>query len=99
MLSVHRRNKKTIKPVIYRYTVYTPQEQMKQILFDDDETRINTIRKIFSLDKYGKIKSNSKIITEKLKENINKMSGIVLDLDSLIKKQDEKEAQKENINR
>ena len=89
----------TKKPVIYRYTVYTPQEQMKQILFDDDETRINTIRKIFNLDKYGKIKSNSKIITEKLKENINKMSGIVLDLDSLIKKQDEKEAQKENINR
>ena len=89
----------TKKPVIYRYTVYTPQEQMKQILFDDDETRINTIRKIFSLDKYGKIKSNSKIITETLKENINKMSGIVLDLDSLIKKQEEKETQKENTNK
>ncbi len=89
----------TKKPVIYRYTVYTPQEQMKQILFDDDETRINTIRKIFNLDKYGKIKSNSKIITEKLKENINKMSGIVLDLDSLVKKQEEKETQKENINK
>ena len=89
----------TKKPVIYRYTVYTPQEQMKQILFDDDETRINTIRKIFNLDKYGKIKSNSKIITEKLKENINKMSGIVLDLDSLIKKQEEKETQKENTNK
>ena len=89
----------TKKPVIYRYTVYTPQEQMKQILFDDDEIRINTIRKIFNLDKYGKIKSNSKIIIEKLKENITKMSGIVLDLDSLIKKQEEKEAQKENINK
>lgn len=88
----------TKKPVIYRYTVYTPQEQMKQILFDDDETRINTIRKIFSLDKYGKIRSNSKIITEKLRENINKMSGIVMDLDLLIKKQDEKELQKEDIN-
>src|SRR3989344_4588844 len=88
----------TKKPVIYRYTVYTPQEQMKQILFDDDETRINTIRKIFSLDKYGKIKSNSRIITEKLKENINKMSGVVIDLDSLIKKQEEKELQKEKIN-
>ena len=88
----------TKKPVIYRYTVYTPQEQMKQILFDDDETRINTIRKIFSLDKYGKIKTNSRIITEKLKENINKMSGVVIDLDSLIKKQEEKELQKEKIN-
>src|SRR3989344_1577071 len=75
----------TKKPVIYRYTVYTPQEQMKQILFDDDETRINTIRKIFNLDKYGKIKSNSKIITEKLKAEISEFKGNITNKENEIK--------------
>ena len=71
----------TKNPIIYRYTVYTPQEQMKQILLDNDETRISSIRKIFSLDKYGRIKENSKIIIDKLKENITRMNGIIIDLD------------------
>src|SRR3989344_8679198 len=87
----------TKNPIIYRYTVYTPQEQMKQILLDDNETRINSIRKIFNLDKYGRIKENSKIIIDKLKENITRMNGIIIDLDTIIKKEKEKYVYREEI--
>lgn len=87
----------TKNPIIYRYTVYTPQEQMKQILLDDNETRINSIRKIFNLDKYGRIKDNSKIIIDKLKERVNAMSGAIIDLEIIIQREKEKVAYKEEI--
>jgi len=42
------------KSLIYRYTVYTPQEQIKEIILTDTETRINILRKVFGIDKYKK---------------------------------------------
>jgi len=55
------------KSLIYRYTVYTPQEEMKQILVEDKDTRLNTLRKIFGIDKYKAIKENSVIFIRELK--------------------------------
>ncbi|MDO8459925.1 MAG: AAA family ATPase [Nanoarchaeota archaeon] len=49
---------------LYRYTVYTPQEQMKQIILEDIETRMNILRHIFGVDKYKTIQENlSQLIT------------------------------------
>src|SRR3972149_7386874 len=48
------------KPV-FRYTVYTPQEQMKQILLSSD--RLEVLRKLFNIDKYGQIKNNLRLLT------------------------------------
>ena len=47
----------TKNPIMYRYTVYTPQEQMKQIILEDAETRLNIIRNIFGMDKYKRMES------------------------------------------
>ena len=41
--------------LLYKFTVYTPQEEMKQIILEDSETRINTLRHVFGIDKYKKI--------------------------------------------
>ena len=46
------------KDLIYRYTIYTAQEQMKHILFDEQE-RLSTLRRVFQIDKYEIIKNNS----------------------------------------
>ncbi len=46
------------KNYIFRYTVYTPQEEMKFILQEDPETRLDTVRKIFNLDRYRNIREN-----------------------------------------
>ncbi|MGV8151212.1 MAG: AAA family ATPase [Candidatus Woesearchaeota archaeon] len=45
--------------LIYRYTVYTPQEEMKNILFESREERLDILRKIFNIDKYKRIRENA----------------------------------------
>ena len=55
------------KSLIYRFTVYTPQEQMKQILFENREERLNTLRKLFGIDRYKTIRDNASIVLSYLK--------------------------------
>ena len=50
------------KDLVYRYTVYTPQEQMKEILTSDVESRLDTLRRVFGIDKYKRIRENTLII-------------------------------------
>lgn len=54
--------------LLYRYTVYSPQEEMKQIILEDPETRLNVLRHIFGIEKYKKIRENLQILTARLRE-------------------------------
>ena len=83
----------TKKSLIYRYTVYTPQEEMKSILLNDDKYRIDTLRKIFNIDKYKRIKDNSKVISYYLRERIKERETLILDLEDL--KNDKKKYEEE----
>ena len=69
------------KDLIYRYTVYTPQEAMRQILYDDKDTRLETLRKVFNIDRYKRAKDNSKIITSSLREKKKHLEGFIIDFD------------------
>ena len=60
----------TKKSLIYRYTVYTPQEEMKLILLGKKEDRLETLRKVFNIDKYKRIQENSKILSSELRLRI-----------------------------
>ncbi|MGV8130733.1 MAG: hypothetical protein ACP5N7_01360, partial [Candidatus Pacearchaeota archaeon] len=44
--------------LVYRYTVYTPQESMKEIIREDIETRLDVLRHVFGIDKYKRIQEN-----------------------------------------
>ena len=68
------------KDLIYRYTVYTPQESMRQILYDSNEARLDTLRKVFNFDKYRRIKDNSKILVNEIRENKKQIEGFIMDL-------------------
>ena len=59
------------KDLIYRYTVYTPQEEMKSILFEDSESRLNKLRKLFDLDKYVTVRENALEYTREIKRKID----------------------------
>src|SRR4030043_460583 len=61
--------------ILYKFTVYTPQEEMKQIILEDPETRINTLRHVFGIDKYKRMLENVSIITIKLREERNKFQS------------------------
>ena len=69
------------KDLIYRYTVYTPQEEMKRILIEDKDARLNTLRKVFNIDKYKKIKENSSIFIRGVKEKKKEFEGFISDLE------------------
>ncbi len=69
------------KGLIYRYTVYTPQEDMKKILFEDQEARLNTLRKVFDVDKYRRIRENSKIYIQEIRGKIREIEGFISGLD------------------
>ncbi|MFH0867943.1 MAG: AAA family ATPase [Candidatus Woesearchaeota archaeon] len=69
------------KDLIYRYTVYTPQEEMKRILAEDKDTRLNTLRKVFNIDKYKKIRENTSIFLRGVKEKRKEFEGFISDLE------------------
>lgn len=67
--------------VLYRYTVYSPQEQMKQIILEDPESRLNILRHVFGIDKYRQIKSNLSILLSNLKNESKLLQGEISTLE------------------
>ncbi len=80
------------KSLIYTYTVYTPQEEMKAILLGDRESRIDTLRKVFGIDKYKRIKENTKIFVTRIKEKKKELVGRISDLEDKRKEKEERES-------
>ena len=78
------------KSLIYRYTVYTPQEEMKSILLGKKEDRLDTLRKVFNIDKYKRIQENSRILSAELRGRIKEYENFILDLENLKKEREEK---------
>ncbi len=87
--------------ILYKFTVYTPQEEMKQIILQDAETRINTLRHVFGIDKYKRILENTSILLSKIREEKRLNEGRILNLESykneLISKQKGLEEKKKAV--
>lgn len=54
------------KSVIFRYAVYTPQEEMKEILAQAPEQRLQTIRKALKLEDYKVARDNAHSVAKEL---------------------------------
>lgn len=87
--------------LLYKFTVYTPQEEMKEIILQDPETRINTLRHVFGIDKYKKILENTSIFLGKLREEKRMKEGITStlerDKEEIISKENELESKQYNL--
>ena len=87
--------------LLYKFTVYTPQEEMKQIILQDPETRINTLRHVFGIDKYKRILENTSVITVKLREEKRikeaLTAGIEQEKMNIIEKEEELETKHLNL--
>lgn len=68
--------------ILYKFTVYTPQEEMKQIIVEDSSFRLNTLRYVFGVDKYRKIINNVSLLKLKLREERRLLEGATQSLDS-----------------
>lgn len=63
------------KSLVYRFTVYTPQEDMQKILTEDSEARKETLRTVFGVDRYSRAADNAKILIRHLREERRYLSA------------------------
>ena len=87
--------------ILYKFTVYTPQEEMKQIILQDSLTRVNTLRQVFGIDKYKRILENTSIILSKIREDKRRKEGATENLEqdklNMVSKEEELEAKHHNL--
>ncbi|MEK6909127.1 MAG: AAA family ATPase [Nanoarchaeota archaeon] len=54
--------------LLYKYTVYTPQEEMKQIIQESTDVRLDVLRHVFGIDKYKRIQDNIQRIATMIRD-------------------------------
>ena len=81
------------KGLIYKYTVYTPQEEMKRILMENKESRLEVLRRVFDIDKYKRIQENSNSFLKYLRSENKVYEERLKDMD--VKKGEKKEKEGE----
>ena len=72
--------------LLYKFTVYTPQEEMKAIIQEKPEIRLDTLRHLFGIADYKRIKENAQIFLQKIKESIKVKEILVSELNLLREK-------------
>jgi len=68
---------------IFRYAIFTPQEEIKTILTLKPTDRLQTLRKAFGLEDYKIAKGNTQSVVRKIKSFIDIKSGALLNLSNL----------------
>jgi exonuclease SbcC len=67
--------------VIYRYAVFTPQEEMKAILWMRPDARLQTLRKAFRIEDYRIAMENSSVLAKSIKEKSIELTSHASDLE------------------
>ncbi|MFB2623976.1 AAA family ATPase [Methanothermobacter marburgensis] len=66
---------------IYRYVVFTPQEQMKSIIETRSSERLERLRKAFDLEKYSRAADNAKLLSKKIRRSAESLEDRSYDLE------------------
>ena len=72
------------KGFVYRYTVYAPQEEMKQIVYESAANRLDVLRSVFDVEKYKRVAENSSLVAKQLRDQARFLEGQVEDLSELV---------------
>ncbi len=68
--------------VIYRYAVFTPQEEMKEVVLKEPDERLQTLRRAFNMEQYKQAWENSSTISGVIKNRITYLDGATKELDT-----------------
>jgi DNA repair protein SbcC/Rad50 len=85
------------KDYVYRFTVYTPQEEMKAILFEKPDDRLDILRKIFGIDRYKLMRENALIYIYELKSKKRELEGKCYGIEEKIKIFEQKKKEQEKL--
>src|SRR5437867_1421549 len=67
--------------IIYRYAVFTPQDEMKDVIRREPDDRLQTLRKAFRIEDYKVAATNVSVLTGAVKEKTDKLTGMITDLE------------------
>lgn len=81
ILNFREPNNPRAQSVIFRYAVYTPQEEMKYILSQKPDERLQTLRKAFGIEDYKIAAENANILSRSIKDKIIELKTETKDLD------------------
>jgi exonuclease SbcC len=84
---------------IYRYAVFTPQEEMKTILTYKPDIRLQTLRKAFRLEEYKIAIENSSKLNSEIKNKLVELKASSKELEVKQENQKGKEKEKAQINK
>ena len=83
--------------VIYRYAVFTPQEEMKAVLNEKPDDRLQTLRKVFGVEEYKSARDNAKTYSSHLKKKCEYLRGSTRGLEEDEKAIQELEEEKKDL--
>jgi DNA repair protein SbcC/Rad50 len=69
--------------VIYRYAVFTPQEEMKEVILKDADERLQTLRRAFGIEQYKVAAQNASTVSSAIKERIDILRGATEDIEEV----------------
>lgn len=81
ILDFNERPQPKTSSLIFRYAVFTPQEKMKEVLFQRVERRLETLRRAFGVEDYSIARNNVGVLRGHLRERITFIRGQTKDLD------------------
>lgn len=67
--------------VIYRYAVFTPQDEMKEVIRKEPDDRLQTLRKAFRIEDYKIAAGNVSTVTSAIREKTAELRGMTEDVD------------------
>ncbi|MGQ9718582.1 MAG: AAA family ATPase [Nitrososphaerales archaeon] len=77
--------------VIYRYAVFTPQEEMKTVLFMDSDLRLQTLRKAFGIEGYKVASENAAQVAREIYLKNRELESMATDLEEVKERIGEKQ--------
>ena len=99
IVNINERPHTKATSVIYRYAIFTPQEMMKQILTENQERRVEILRRAFGIEEYSNAKKNTDIISTWAKGEIRVSSEIAKDISQKRTLYNERRIKADNISR
>ena len=83
--------------VIYRYAIFTPQEEMKEVILKDPDERLQTLRRAFRIEDYKIAGDNTSTVLIHIRERIKFLEGATQDIDTIKTKIGQEQKQVEQL--
>jgi exonuclease SbcC len=81
ILDFNERPRPKTSSLIFRYAIFTPQEMMKEVLYQRVERRLETLRRAFGVEDYSIASRNAEVLRGHLKEHVTFIKGQTEDLE------------------